>query len=75
MKEYIVTLNKDADLDAFWAEIENSGNLAPTVPVRPVAIVNNRDPMPRLCHYLLTDQEADTLRQDPRVRSRNSPGT
>ena len=67
MKEYIVTLNKDADLDAFWAEIENSGNLAPTVPVRPVAIVNNRDPMPRLCHYLLTDQEADTLRQDPRV--------
>ena len=67
MKEYIVTLNKDADLDAFWAEIENSGNLAPTVPARSVAIVNNRDPMPRLCHYLLTDQEADTLRQEPRV--------
>jgi len=31
MKEYIVTLNKDADLDAFWAEIENSGNQSTTV--------------------------------------------
>jgi hypothetical protein len=39
----------------------------PNVPNREVEIVNNRDLSQRICHYSLTEQEADALRNDPRV--------
>lgn len=67
MKEYIVSLNKGVDYDAFWNEIENVSDSDGFVPSRRVDIVNNRDASLRSCHYALTDQEAELLRQDPRV--------
>lgn len=66
-KEYIVTLKKDIDLGAFWQEIETTGNISPSVPARPVTIANNRDLFPRKCHYYLSDDEVELLKQDPRV--------
>lgn len=66
-KEYIVSLKKGVDYDAFWNEIENASDEDGFVPSRRVDIVNNRDASLRSCHYALTDSEAELLRQDPRV--------
>jgi subtilisin family serine protease len=66
-REYIVSLNKGVDYDQFWNEIENASPEDRFVPSRRVDIVNNRDLSERSCHYALTDEEAATLRRDPRV--------
>jgi subtilisin family serine protease len=65
-KEYIVGLNKDVDYDLFWKEMEEQSTTE-FLPDRPVEIVNNRDGSLRSCHYSLTDEEAEILRNDPRV--------
>lgn len=67
MREYIVSLVKDVDYDQFWNEIENESLTDGFVPSRRVEIVNERPGSLRSCHYLLSDEEAQTLRQDPRV--------
>lgn len=66
-KEYIVSLKKDVDYDQFWHEIENTSADDALIPSRRVDIVNNRDLSVRSCHYALSDEEADLLRQDLRV--------
>lgn len=66
-KEYIVSLNRNVNYDQFWAEMENSTNGLISIPNRAVEIVNNRDASLRICHYSLTDEEAEKLRKDPRV--------
>ena len=66
-KEYIVALNEGVDYDAFWYEIENNGSGSVYVPDRSVDIVNARPLSQRQCHYALTDQEANLLRNDPRI--------
>lgn len=66
-KEYIVALNKDVDYDQFWSEMESTTNGLTFVPDRRIDIVNNRDLSQRCCHYALTDEEAEILRNDPRV--------
>lgn len=66
-KEYIVSLNKDVDFDEFWHEMESTTKGYDTIPDRAVDIVNNRDLSVRSCHYSLSDEEAEALRQDPRV--------
>jgi subtilisin family serine protease len=66
-KEYIVSLNRGVDYDSFWNQIENESTEDGFVPSRRVDIVNNRDASLRLCHYALTDAEAEQLRNDPRV--------
>lgn len=66
-KEYIVSLKKDVDYDQFWNEIENESDSDGFVPSRRVEIVNNRDLSLRSCHYALTDDEANKLREDPRI--------
>lgn len=73
MKEYIVSLNRGVDYDQFWNEIENESTTDGFVPERRVEIVNNRDASLRQCHYELTDEEAEKLRQDPRVYSVEEP--
>jgi subtilisin family serine protease len=65
-KEYIVGLNKDVDYDLFWKEMEEQSSTE-FLPRRAVEIVNNRDGSLRSCHYSLTDEEADILRNDPRI--------
>ena len=67
MKEYIVGLKEGIDYDAFWNEIETNGSGSTYVPNRVVDIVNARPMSLRSCLYALTDVEADTLRNDPRV--------
>lgn len=72
-KEYIVSLNRNVDYDGFWYEIENISLEDNFVPSRRIDIVNNRDGSLRSCHYALTDEEAESLRKDPRVYSVEIP--
>lgn len=72
-KEYIVSLKKDIDYDQFWDQIENESPDDGFIPSRRVDIVNNRDLSKRSCHYALSDEEADRLRNDPRVAAVNIP--
>ena len=73
MREYVVVLNKGVDYDQFWNEIENVSPADGFVPSRKVEIINNRDGSLRSCHYLLSDEEATTLQQDPRILSVEIP--
>ena len=72
-REYIVSLNRGVDYDSFWNQIENTSEDDGFVPARRVDIVNNRDGSLRSCHYSLTDEEAKTLTNDPRVYSVEIP--
>ena len=72
-KEYIVTLAKGVDYDAFWSEMETTMPSAHAVPDRAVRVINDRTVQPRICHYVLTDAEAATLKQDSRVYSVEIP--
>jgi hypothetical protein len=65
LKEFIVTLHKHEDLDSFYEDMETpGGNLY--IPDRAVEVVNRR-PISRNTHYWLTAEEADQIKQDPRV--------
>jgi subtilisin family serine protease len=68
MKQYNVILKKDVDYDSFWNDIESDtdgGKLY--IPNRAVEFTNERPASLRQCWYLLTDGEAEILRQDDRV--------
>jgi subtilisin family serine protease len=68
MREYNVILKKDVDYDSFWNDIESDtdgGKLY--IPNRAVEFTNERPASLRQCWYLLTDEEAELLRQDNRV--------
>lgn len=67
MTTYNVALKEGVDYDQFWNEIETSGLGGPYVPDRAVDIVYERPTSLRQCWYDLTDEEANTLRNDPRV--------
>lgn len=65
LKEYIVTLHRIEDLELFYDDIETpGGNLY--IPDRAVPVYLRRPNSPNT-HYYLTDQEAEQLRNDPRV--------
>ena len=65
-KEYIVSLNRGVDYAAFNQEmIATTG--AGSIPGRSIDVANARPGSPRNTHYNLTDEEAATLRSDPRV--------
>jgi subtilisin family serine protease len=66
-KEYIVALNKGVDYNQFWAEIEDPTTGLTYIPDRPVAIADNLHALDRVTHYFLTANEAERLRNDPRV--------
>jgi hypothetical protein len=70
-KEYIVVLNERTDLDDFYTDMEQQSRYE-YIPNRPVELVYRR-PMSRSTHYLLTDEEAAVLKQDPRVLSVDEP--
>lgn len=68
MREYNVILKKDVDYDSFWNDMESDtdgGKLY--IPNRKVEFTNERPSSLRQCWYLLTDDEAETLRADDRV--------
>lgn len=65
LKEYVVTAVSYEVLDELCEDIETpGGNLY--IPNRAVEVANLR-PLSRNTHYYLTDEEAEQLRQDPRV--------
>ena len=72
-REYIVSLKMGVDYDQFWHEMETNTNQHPYVPDHSVDIINNRPGSTLSCHYSLTDQEANLLRNDPRVYSLEIP--
>jgi len=66
-KEYIVTLHKHDNLDSFYEEMESQGNcFSNSIPERIVKCVKRRS-ISRNTHYLLTDEEAESLKKDKRV--------
>lgn len=75
LKEYIVSLKEGVDYDAFWSEIESDGSGSTYIPDRPVDIINARPLTQRACHYALSDEEAEKLRNDDRVSSVEIPPT
>lgn len=72
-KEYIVSLHEGVDYDQFWSEMESTTSGISGIPDRSVDIVNERPGSLRSCHYALSDQEAEDLRKDHRVRSVEIP--
>lgn len=73
MRDYIVALKKGVDYDAFWNEIENLSSNDGFVPSRRVEISNNRPGFERICQYYLTDEEAELLKNDPRIAGVDIP--
>ena len=67
LKEFIVTLKDRNDLDQFYQDIENYGSSG-HVPERTVEC-SNRRMLSRNTHYLLTLEEAEKIKQDPRVEA------
>jgi len=65
-REYIVIVNKGIDLAAFDADLAASTGSG-AIPNRSVDIANARLGSKRMTHWMLTDEEANTLRSDPRV--------
>jgi subtilisin family serine protease len=68
MREYNVALKEGVDYDGFWNDMESDtdgGKLY--IPNRAVQFTNERPASLRQCWYLLTDEEAETLRNDDRV--------
>ena len=65
-REYIVTLKKGVDYEAFNQEmIEDTG--AGNIPNRSATVTNARPGSQRNTHYSLTEAEADELKNDSRV--------
>jgi subtilisin family serine protease len=65
-KEYIVSLNKGVDYAAFNQEMIVATG-AGDIPGRSVDIANHRHASQRNTHYMLTDSEAESLKNDGRV--------
>lgn len=64
-KEYVVTCKDFDDLDSLYDDMETpGGNLY--IPDRVVDLVHRRS-ISRNTHYMLTDEEAELVRQDARV--------
>jgi hypothetical protein len=69
-KEYVVGLKKFDDIsvyDAIWAQIERDTDGIQHIPDEAIAIVDERIGSYRLCHYNMTDAQAELLRQHPQV--------
>jgi len=63
--EYVISLNKTEDLNAFYNDLETPGGDI-NIPDRGVP-VHRRRPISRNTHYMLTHAEAEMIRNDPRV--------
>ncbi len=71
-KEYTVIANTREDLPALEAEITASSGAGP-IPNRSVDVANPRLGSKIQTHFMLTDEEAEALRSDPRVRAIEIP--
>lgn len=71
-KEYVVVVNRGVDIEEFDAELAASTGSGP-IPNRAVDIANPRPGSNRMTHWMLTDDEAEALKLDPRVLSVEIP--
>ena len=67
MKQYNVALKAGVDYDGFWNDMETETDGLLYIPNRRIEFTNERPASLRQCWYLLTDEEAETLRNDDRV--------
>lgn len=65
MREYVVTCKTKEDLESFYEDMETPGGSL-YIPDREVDVANRRL-VSRNTHYMLTDEEANTLKDDSRV--------
>jgi len=65
LREWIVTLHNREDLESFYNDMETPGGDL-YIPDRQVEVANKR-PISRNTHYMLTNEEAELVRNDPRV--------
>lgn len=71
-KEYIVVVHKGVNLEEVDAEIAASTGSGP-IPNRSVDVANPRVGSKRMTHWMLTDDEATALIEDPRILSVEIP--
>jgi hypothetical protein len=67
-KEFIVTVKSYDVLESFYKDMKDDNPISSFIPKRSVECLLQR-PTSRNTHYLLTDDEARRLAQDPRVES------
>lgn len=65
-REYAVIVKKGVNLEEVDAELAASTGAGP-IPNRTVDIANPRPGSKRMTHWMLTDEEAELLRADPRI--------
>ena len=68
-KEYIVTAPDLEHTDSLWDDLLSSSDTPETIPDRPVEAASVREVNERNTTYLLTEEEAEKLRQDSRVEA------
>lgn len=73
LKEYIVTLKSYDDLDNFYDDMETDGGSI-TIPNR-IVECSCRRTISRNTHYMLSDEEAEQVRNDPRVLACEEPAS
>jgi subtilisin family serine protease len=65
-KEYVVTLRRGESWEDFSKEMVDEYG-SDVVPSRPVIMTNSRPVNKRNTHFMLTEEEAEELKKDPRV--------
>lgn len=68
-REYTVTAPDTETTDSIWEDLLTDSATPDTIPDRPVGVANERPANARNTSYLLTDEEAELLKQDPRVEA------
>lgn len=67
-KYYQLGTHTEAEWDELHAELTSAGHINQSVPSREIECVDDQLHSPTRGTYLLTDAEADELRNDPRIR-------
>lgn len=68
LKKYTVTTEGLEDTDSIWDDLTTEGSSVDTIPNRAVEVSNERAINTRNTEYLLTEEEAQNLKEDPRVQ-------
>lgn len=74
-KEYIVTSHdpkvwfSEDGMSGLYHDITREGSTCSHVPYRPVDVLNHRPYTPQCFHFSLTENEANALLQDPRIKA------
>jgi len=66
-KEYIVTAPDLETTDSIWDDLVENNSTSETIPERHVEVADERPLNEKNTTYLLTEEEAELLKQDPRV--------